>query len=192
MLREQWLTKLVERAKPMFEKLDKPLPSVRTAICPPHRPKMKHVGLCWSAASSKDNTREIWVSSEIDDALEVAGILVHELCHAALPHGVKHSKPFLTLARSMHLEGRATATTIGEPFKTIWSPIVEKIGPLPGAKFTGTRPADLAPKQATIIQRNVACPECGFAAKVRLDQMKWGRLACPVDQVKLLMKCEME
>jgi hypothetical protein len=189
--REQWLNKLVDRARPMFKANEASLPEVRAALTPPHR-KMKAVGLCWHDEAAEDKAREIWISSAIDDAFEVAGVLVHELCHAALPHNIKHKKPFITLARKFHLEGKPTATTIGDPFKKIWLPIIEKIGPLPGAKFLGAVPVDGRGKQSIIQQRNVACPECEFAAKVRLDQMSWGRLKCPVDGIKLLMKCEME
>lgn len=192
MTREQWLIKLIDKARPMFKALDAQLPEVRAAICPPHARKSKKIGLCWHENSSEDGAREIWVSSEISDAFDVAGVLMHELCHAALPGGVGHKKPFIKLARGLHLEGKPTATVVGEPFKKIWFPILEKIGPLPGAKFLGLRPLDGSPKQATRPQRNVSCPDCGFAAKVFLDQMKMGRLKCPADRVEMLMKCEME
>lgn len=189
MTREQWMMAVVEKARPLLAAVDAVLPdNVRASFSPPQR-KMKAVGLCWHSSSSADEGREIWVSTEYDDPLEVAGILVHELCHAALPDGVAHKAPFKKLATKMGLEGKATATTIGETFKTVWAPILKEIGPLPGSKFTGAYPIGRR-RQAKVPQKNVNCPDCGFAAKVRVDQIEMGRLRCPVDDEVLLFACE--
>ncbi len=191
MTREQWLNKVIDRSRPMFKAVGAPLGDVRAVLAPPHR-KMKAVGLCWHSGSVTDNAREIWISSAIEDPLSVADTLVHELIHAALPDGIGHKKPFVVLARKFHLEGKPTATTGGEAFAKTWTPILTKIGPMPGAKFLGARPADGRPKQEVKVQRNVTCPDCGFTAKVFEEQMHMGRLKCPVEGKKLLMRCEME
>lgn len=190
--REEWLNVIIERASPMFDLVEAPLPMVRAALSPPQARRSKYIGLCWHESSTEDKAREIWISSALGDPIQIAGTLVHELCHAALPSKVGHKKPFAVLAKKLLLEGKPTSTTEGDAFKARWTPILEDIGPIPGAKFVGAPPADMRPKQETIIQRNVTCPDCGFAAKVRLDQMKLGRLVCPVEGEKLLMKCEME
>src|SRR5580765_4019145 len=92
--RDQWLNGFIAAARPVFAKAGSPLPEkVRAAICPPHRSKQRYIGLCWSDAVSEDNGREIWITAALTDPVKVAGILVHELCHAALPHDVKHGKP---------------------------------------------------------------------------------------------------
>ena len=184
--RDQWLNGFIEMAREAFEAARLPLPEkVRAAICPPHRAKQKYVGLCWSDAVSEDNGREIWVTAGETDPVRVAGILVHELCHAALPHAEKHGKAFRRLATDMGLEGPMRATTEGEDFKNLWAPILRKLGPLPAARFTAGFAVDFR-VQKTPKMTNVACPECGFVAKVRLDQMELGRLMCPAHGVRLL------
>ena len=191
MTREEWMTKIVDAARPVFEELGAPLPmNVRACLAPPQR-KMKAVGLCWHGNSTSDEGREIWVSSAHDDPMEIAGILIHELAHAALPDGTGHKAPFGKLARKLHLEGKLTATTIGEEFKAQWSDVLAAIGPVPGAKFIG----ELAigrKKQATIPLKNVTCPDCGFFARIRCDQIPIGRLRCPADDELLLMKEELK
>jgi len=184
--RDQWLNGFIEAARAAFEAGGKPLPpNVRAAICPPHRAKQRYVGLCWSDAVSEDNGREIWVTAGETDPVRVAGILVHELCHAALPHEVKHGKEFRKLATDMGLEGKMTATTEGKTFKFMWEPLLSKLGPLPAARFTAGYAVDFR-VQRTPKMTNMACPECGFVAKVRLDQMNVGRLRCPEHGVELL------
>lgn len=188
MNREQWLEMVMEAARPMFVANGAEVPeAVRAAMCPPHR-KMKAIGLCWSADSVADKGREIWISAILDDPMEIAATLVHEMCHAALPHDVGHKKPFVKLARSMKLAGKATATVASEEFKTEWQPILEKIGPLPGAKFQGT--IVTYKPQKTPKMKNVTCPDCGFFARIRCDQVEMGRLTCPVDEGQVLMMKE--
>ena len=187
--REQWLNRFIHAAQTAFAFQGKPLPpNVRAAICPPHR-KMKAIGLCWTGDVTEDKGREIWVTSAETDPVRVAGILVHELCHAALPHEVKHGREFRLLATALGLEGKMTATTEGERFRTIWGELLAKLGPLPVGRFTVGYAVDFR-VQRTPKMTNMACPECGFVAKVRLDQMSAGRLTCPEHGVRLLMPRE--
>jgi hypothetical protein len=177
--RDQWLADFITLGRPLFSNVGKPLPAnIRAAICPPHRAKMKYIGLCWSDVVSEDAGREIWITAAETDPVRVAGILVHELCHAALPHSEKHGKRFRALATSLGLIGPMRATTEGEAFKKLWAGILERLGPLPAARFTAGHAADFR-VQKTPKMTNVSCRHCGFVAKVRIDQMSWGRLTCP-------------
>ena len=185
--RDQWLTDFVVLARPYFSRAGKPLPErIRAAMCPPHRARQRTIGLCWSDAVTEDNGREIWVTSAETDPVRVAGILVHELCHAALPHAVKHGKPFRLLAEALGLEGRMTATTEGARFKALWAPLLASLGPLPAARFTAGVAVD-ARVQRTPRMKNASCPHCGFTAMVRLDQLELGRLECPQHAGQLLL-----
>jgi hypothetical protein len=178
--RDAWLAEFITLARPLFSNVGKPLPAnIRAAICPPHRAKMRYIGLCWSDAVSEDLGREIWITAAETDPVRVAGILVHELCHAAFPHSERHGKNFGRLARALGLEGPLRATTEGEAFKKLWATVLERLGPLPAAKFTAGHAADFR-VQKTPKMTNVACPECGFVAKVKVEQLTWGRLTCPV------------
>lgn len=187
--REQWLNRFIHAARAAFALHGEPLPqNVRAAICPPHR-KMRAIGLCWTGDVTEDKGREIWVTSAETDPVRVAGILVHELCHAALPHEVKHGREFRKLATTLGLEGKMTATKEGERFREIWGELIRRLGPLPAGRFVDGRAVDFR-VQKTPKMTNVACPECGFVAKVRLDQMATGRLTCPEHGVRLLMPKE--
>jgi hypothetical protein len=189
MTREQWMAAAIAKARPLFEAAGSPLPEVRAVLSPPHSTKKRAIGLCWHAASTEDSAREVWVSSGIDSPMEVVATLVHELCHAALPDGVAHKKPFKDLAVKMLLEGRPTATTHGQAFREQWTPILEELGPIPGARFKATATAGRRP-QSGEPKKNVTCPECGFRAKVWVSQMSIGRLVCPADGEMLLTKEE--
>lgn len=187
MTRDQWLEAIIDKARPMFKEAGKALPDkIRACMGPPHR-RMKAIGLCWGASSTTDHAREIWVSSEHDDPIKAAGTLVHELCHSALPPGVAHGKLFKQLGEKLLLTGRAKHMGgENEQFKALWTPILEKIGPMPGGKFHAV-PAIGYSKQAIIPQKNVMCPHCEFAAKVRVDQIKLGRLRCPQHKNQMLL-----
>jgi hypothetical protein len=189
--RDAWLTQFIEMARPLFAHAGQPLPPiVRAAICPPHRAKQRYIGLCWSDAVSEDNGREIWITAAETDPVKVAGIMVHELAHAALPHSEKHGKRFGKLARALGLEGPLRATTEGAVFRMLWADVLARLGPLPAARFVAGAAVDFR-KQKTPKMTNVACPHCGFVAKVKVDQLTWGRLTCPVHpEEQLLMPKE--
>ena len=189
--REGWLNEFIALARPVFARAGAPLPgNVRAAICPPHRQKQRAIGLCWSDAAAEDKGREIWITAAETDPVRVAGILVHELCHAALPHHVKHGKPFGRLARALGLEGPLTATTEGAAFRTLWAACLGRLGPIPtAARFTLPVASDVR-VQKTPKAANVSCPNCGFTAKIRLDQMHVGRLVCPAHGARLLRQGE--
>ena len=188
MTRDQWLTEFVPLARPIFVDEGRPLPAkVRAAMCPPHHSKQRHIGLCWSDAVTEDNGREIWVTSALTDPVKVAGIMVHELCHAALPHSEKHGKHFGRLARALGLEGPLRATTEGETFRMLWASVLRALGPLPAARFTAGAAVDFR-VQRTPRMTNVACPRCGFVAKVKVEQLTWGRLRCQIHPEEELLR----
>jgi hypothetical protein len=192
--REEWLQFLIEAARPMFMEAGQPLPLVRAALCPPQKKpgKTMTLGLCWHSLCTDDlASREVWVSSVLKDPLRIAGTLVHELCHAALPDGVGHKRPFQRLATALGLHGPWRSTGETAEFAKRWEPILEAAGPCPTATFMAVRPIG-ARIQKTPKMRNVSCPACGFVAKVRCDQMHIGRLRCPGDDEELLTVDERE
>jgi hypothetical protein len=90
MTREEWLKKAVRSMRPLLRKADikmrakwqvsVSLASSRTAI-----------GQCWyEAASASGKTANIFVCPTVGDPVEVLGVLLHEMIHAALPMGVHH------------------------------------------------------------------------------------------------------
>lgn len=181
MNREAWLHALAHRLAPWFEELGHPLPERYRVSCGfPSRSSLsqhrRRVGECWSAEVSGSGHREIFVSPVLDDPVEVAQVVVHELLHAALPDGVGHRAPFPRLARQLGLEGRPSATVAGELFRERIAPLLAELGPYPHTRITPTRrarPAAQRPIKAT-------CASCGYSVRIT---RKWVRAAgaplCP-------------
>src|SRR5437879_517916 len=89
----------------------------------------------WSNTRSGDDHFEILVSPVIADSMRVAGILAHELIHASVGVQHGHKGPFRQMAKALGLEGKMTATTEGEAFKRLLTPILEAVGPYPHAEL---------------------------------------------------------
>ena len=157
--RESWLMAAVELSRPMFEQAGSPLPATVRAAVGLTKGK-KSIGECWSDKASDDGVREIWIKPYTREPLEILGVLVHELCHAALPHEVTHTKPFVTLARKMHLEGKPTATVIGEAFRGVWEPLLAQLGPYPGGVLNAAGGAGKEKKSAKPSHIKIACDCC--------------------------------
>ncbi len=138
-----------------FKRLGYPIPEkVRIGVGFPSvrgiASKNQRIGECWSNERSGDDHHEIIISPVIADGMRVAGILTHELIHAAVGVEHGHKGPFRAMAHGLGLEGKMTATTEGEAFKRLAQPILDAIGPYPHAELhamtngwqKASRPAD--------------------------------------------------
>lgn len=99
--------------------------------------KNKTIGQCFYPSASGDSKNELIVSMYLDDPMEVAATLAHEMIHAIVGHDAGHKGPFRHLALDIGLEGKMTATRAGETFKRSLQPILEDLGPYPHAKLEG-------------------------------------------------------
>jgi hypothetical protein len=116
--RDRWLLRVMEGFVGWFEQLGAALPdNIRIACSWPSRGgtgRVKRVvGQCWPWRLSNDGTYEIFISPTLDDAIDVAGTLLHELIHAALGCEGGHGPRFRYLALALGLEGRMTSTVVG-------------------------------------------------------------------------------
>jgi hypothetical protein len=192
MNREGWLEALTALLRPVFEEAEKPLPETIRVSCgfpstgarskrvgEHHRATSFSSGICKNNNSEETERSEIFITPYENQSLEVAGILLHELCHAALPSGTKHGKPFKELATKLGLEGRMTATTIGEKAKELLEPLIEKLGPYPHSEMVRSFGRGAPTEQARLV--TVRCGCCGFRALMeRNDYVDNGyRLQCP-------------
>ncbi len=166
--REAWLHAVAAALRDPFKRLGHPIPDKVRLACgfPSVRgiaAKNQRVGECWSSERSGDDHHEILVSPVIADSMRVAGILAHELIHAAVGTAHGHKGPFRAMAKAIGLEGKMTATTEGEAFKRLARPILEAVGPYPHAELhamsNGRR------KQAARLIK-CECAECGYVARV--------------------------
>lgn len=186
-LREDWLAAAVERLRPVFERKGFPLPAALHVSCGfPSRGalsrKSQVIGQCWHGVDAADGLAQVFVSPVVADTLEVLGVLVHELGHAALGPKVGHKGRFIAFCKALYLEGKPTHTLAGEEFKRYILPLVAPLGNYPHAALT---PTTAERKQSTRLLK-VECPACGYVCRVTA---KWlldaGAPVCPTDAVPM-------
>ena len=162
--REEWLHFIAEEMRPEFKAVGAPLPAkIRMAVgFTSNGYRGKAVGECWSDKASADKHAEIFIKPDQDNPMRVAGILVHELVHAAVGTETGHRGAFKRTATALGLEGPMTKTTEGKAFKEMLTPILKKAGPLPHKML---RAYGLKKKQATRLLK-CECNTCGYLARV--------------------------
>ncbi len=138
MTREQWLAKLTTQLQPLFERAGYTIPpNVRSSCSFPSKSatsrKNRRIGECWTDSASDDGTFEVFVSPTIADPMRVAGILAHELVHAAVGLACGHKGEFRRCAVGIGLTGPMTATSEGEVFTAFVAPLLAKLGAYPHA-----------------------------------------------------------
>jgi hypothetical protein len=151
-----------------FKRLGHPIPErVRIGVGFPSvrgiASRNQRIGECWSNERSGDDHHEIIISPVIADGMRVAGILTHELIHAAVGVVHGHKGPFRAMAHGLGLEGKMTATTEGDAFKRLADPILDAIGPYPHAELHAM--TNGRKKQVARLIK-CECAECGYVARV--------------------------
>jgi len=183
--REAWLNEFTKRSRPFFKKAGHPLPKeIRCSIGFPSKGiRGKSIGECWSATASKDKHAEIFIRpNQQSDTSRVAGILTHELCHAALGHEEGHGKVFRKLATSLGLTGKMTATTEGPGWHAWADPIIKELGKLPGAALGEVELSGGKKKQTTRMLKLV-CTECDWACRTSAAHIAIG-MVCPLSEAE--------
>ena len=179
--RETWLYKAVELLKPLFEENGATIPAnIRIGVGFPSVRALsasnRRIGECWANECSTDQANEIIISLLLADAVEVLGVVIHEIVHAVVGTKEGHKGAFAKLAKCLGLTGKMTATTIGAELRPRLEGIIAEIGPYPHAALNPQ--AGDRKKQSTRMLKAV-CDECGYT--VRLTQ-KWvdvGLPTCP-------------
>jgi hypothetical protein len=183
--REPWLAAAVEHFKPDFAANGYPLKTqVRVACGWPSRralsPKTRVIGQCFSTTASGDGTNEIFISPLLDDPIEVAAVLVHELTHAAVGIKYGHQGPFPSLAVKMGLTGPMRATTPSLLLRERLNTLSQELGPYPHATLNPNS-KDFKKQGTRLLQ--CVCPACGYMARIT---KKWieevGLPVCPNDK----------
>lgn len=162
------------------------------------------VAECWYSHMAADGTTEIWIAPQYDRPADLLHTLAHELCHAALGPGFGHGREFARLGASLGLLPPWPASGEGEPFAEFRRRQLEPaLGEFPHGRHLLTPSATLLPagedtprarprcrhpdaKPQTNRMMKVACPACGYVARVA---RKWlveaGAPICPTDGVAL-------
>lgn len=135
MTREEWLTDAVEWLKPMIVQaggntFTRP---VRISVSFASRSPRKRIGECWHCEASSDGSNQVFISPTMDDALQVLGVVAHELIHASDNGASKHSGYFVKVMKAIGLEGKPTATAPGDTFTRLVQPLLKQLGKYPHA-----------------------------------------------------------
>lgn len=177
--REEWLARFTEAARPLFKKYGAPLPKkVRCSVGFPSKGvRSSTIGECWSPDQTKDGVSEIFIRPSLqDDSSRIADVLVHELCHAALPWGTGHGKAFKLLATSLGLTGKMTATVAGPAFHEWATPIIKELGKFPGAALGGH--LEGGKKKQTTRMIKLECDSCDWMCRTTAKHVH-PDLSCP-------------
>lgn len=189
MLRESWLEQMIDLLRPDFAAIGSPLPmtTIRVSCGFPSKSalarKAPRVGECWGVESSEDHSFQVFISPVLREGVEVAGTLVHELVHCAVGIGCKHRGPFPRVARAIGLEGKMTATVVGESLKVRLMELIEQLGPYPHARLVASN----KPKTQTTRMLKVTCKECGCVIRMTqkwLDEVGTPTCACGGEMVE--------
>lgn len=163
--REAWLQAATRALEPILREGGLGLTDVRVSCGWPARGALsqhnRRVGECWHGAHNQDGQGHIFVSPCKDNPVEVLGILLHELAHAALPAKVKHSRTFAAVVHKMGLEGKPSTTVVGETLAVrLNTEIRPVLGPYPHRAID----ASAQSKQGTRLRLY----ECQCPVKVRV------------------------
>jgi hypothetical protein len=101
----------------------------------------KVIGQCMYRECTRDQSTQITISPLIEDAVEVLGVLLHELGHDAVGCTFGHGPKFKKFAGLVGLEGKATATvvTAGSALDTKLRALAKELGPYPHVKVVPTK-----------------------------------------------------
>jgi ribosomal protein S27E len=180
--REAWLKAFTDAAAPHFEEAGAPIPAnVRCSIGFSSKGvRSNRIGECWADVVSQDAHFEIFIVPALQsDSSRIADILTHELVHAAVGLEAGHGPKFAKVAKALGLEGKMTATTAGARWHAWADPILEQLGPMPGASLGGSASSS-APKKQTTRMLKVECPDCGFSFRTTAKHLEaHDELTCP-------------
>lgn len=185
--REEWLNSLKDLlADAWFVPKGQELPpNLRISVGFPSRGgtslRKPVIGQCWYSDASADQQFEIFISPTIGDGLRAGDVLVHELCHAILPKGTKHSRAFAKLAKKMGLDGKPTATIAGPELLAKLQELIADLGDYPHAEL---RPLFEKKKQSTRMLK-AACPACGYTVRLSKQWLDVAIPSCPVHKTEM-------
>lgn len=170
--REEWLTFVAQELRPHYKAAGYPIPEkVRFGVgfmATGYR--SKHEGECWDFKASADKSVEIFINPAQYKPDRVAGILAHELVHAA----VGHEAPFKRACTALGLEGKPKSAEPGaEMVRNVIAPILKKAGALPHARLS----AALKRKKAGTRLLKAYCEECNYTVRVTA---KWLAVGAPL------------
>lgn len=136
MNRETWLNQMAVLMAPRFTELGYTIPKFRVAVGWTSAGKTSKIGgECWHSSNSADKVFEILVAPILDDSMEVAAVLAHELTHAAAGFKHGHKGDFAKCMQALGMMRPMTASVPGDQFKAWVNPFLAQLGNIPHAKI---------------------------------------------------------
>lgn len=176
-LREEWLRQLGIGLEPLFKAAGYTLSPYKISCGFPSKGiRGKAIGECFAPETSKLKVSEIFVHPKLDDELEVAATVCHEICHVACGVDKKHGPKFKEVAVKLGLVGKMTATRPGPEFEAAVQGILARLGDYPHGALTGT--GSTGPKQPTRLIK-VLCSDCEYNIRVTKKWIEIGVPSCP-------------
>jgi hypothetical protein len=129
--------------------------------------RRKVVGECHALESSKAGVHEIFISPALDQPLEVAGTVCHEMAHVAAGIKAGHGQGYRKVCKSVDLtKGSPTNASPGPVLTERLHRIVESLGDYPHMALVPVVKLVKRPKTAVTL----ACLNCGCRVRISL---KW-------------------
>lgn len=182
--REQWLVFVADALRPYYKAKGATIPkNVRFAVgFTSNGYRGNAIGECWASKASGDKAIEILVKPTESKPERVAGILAHELIHAADDCKNGHKAPFKRLAVALGFEGPMRSTLPGDAMmRDVLRPILKRAGPLPHAALTAFR----TKKKAGTRLLKAECAECGYLVRLSAKAAGMGLPFCGVCQERM-------
>jgi hypothetical protein len=188
--REGWLTELARLVEPFYKVFK--LEPYRLTCGWPSRfalgKKSRRIGECHSHRSSKGGLFEIFISPVLDNPLDVAGTVCHEIAHVAAGIEAQHKGRFVEVCKHVGLtKGKPTEASPGKHLAERLNRIISKLGPYPHKALV---PAFKVAKTSSSF--TLVCAACGCRVSI---SAKWLREAGPTTCAcggKMVLKDELE
>jgi hypothetical protein len=172
--REEWLNELARLVHPLFRTF--PMKPYRLTCGWPCRfalgRRRRAVGECHALESSKAGFHEIFISPVLENPIEVAGTVCHEMGHVAAGIKAAHGKGFVKVCRHVGLtKGRPTSAAPGRRLEDHLRKVLDRLGAYP---HTAVLPVLKPTRPCTTVK--LLCPDCACACSMSL---KWLAAAGP-------------
>jgi hypothetical protein len=174
--REEWLTEAVDQLWPLLEAAGAPKVPTMVSVGWPFRSPRKRIGECFPTTSQEAGPKKyahLFVSPTQKDGVEVLGILVHELIHASDDCKSAHGAAFKRVALAVGLEGKMTATTVGNELFAKLDLIAHDLGPYP---HPGLTPRQVKIQSTRMLK--LECPACGYIVRTTSKWIEHGYPTC--------------
>lgn len=174
--REGWLAAMTDALRPLFEVAGYPLPDkIAVSVGFPSRRALANqhriYGQCWRPETTEDGTSTVFVSPLLSGE-GAAGVLAHELAHAATP-GAGHKGAFVACCKAVGLtDGPPTSVNPGPELAAILKELAEPLGAYAHSPIT---PLSVPAKQSTRMLK-VVCGDCGYTLRTT---QKWLDIGVP-------------